>query len=504
MMDELLFSLGIGVTQISTNHIGRRIASHSHAAIQYVSQWITRSIYVDLASHLLTYPSASFLLSAQQASGQMAEPVGLASGVLALAGFAFKAGIKLRDTIQEFQNQPRQVRELLTELAGLVLVLQKLSKISDLGLDVDITALRLTLEQCKRSCDEVEAELLTYCSRSGLDRTSFRDWAKLKCSGGDGIEGFRQQLIGYKSTITVALSFANLCASATTTEAVNSCRQLIATTTVDLQAHLEAIQQKLEALAQRSSAGPGLDKVTQQRMEEEQRSTEKGLEFCATLSQAIEKIQVDFFGGKSGLPNLASSDSTSGMLLGEGLDGCMHHMRFTLDQLEKHRKKITESLGTGSAASISAQDQASLNKLQAEEKTLQQCLNFCSDVDAVLESQVSNIENNAEGDDSIQLMVSTDGKRFNGKNRGIGLRLKQAGGHFSEGSLQQVSQDFKAISIHYTGIQERAPGRSTPMAEDNNTPPQAESPFGNRHGPGVTLAKHGVLAGPAGWTGGGS
>ncbi|KAI1865939.1 uncharacterized protein JN550_007917 [Neoarthrinium moseri] len=496
MMDELLFSLGIGVTQISTNHIGRRIASHSHAAIQYVSQWITRSIYVDLASHLLTYPSASFLLSAQQAPGQMAEPVGLASGVLALAGFAFKAGIKLRDTIQEFQNQPRQVRELLTELAGLVLVLQKLSKISDLGLDVDITALRLTLEQCKRSCDEVEAELLTYCSRSVLDRTSFRDWAKLRCSGGDGIEGFRQQLIGYKSTITVALSFANLLVSL---GQLTKCSKLRI-----CYYYRSPIQQKLEALAQRSSAGPGLDKVTQQRMEEEQRSTEKGLEFCATLSQAIEKIQVDFFGGKSGLPNLASSDSTSGMLLGEGLDGCMHHMRFTLDQLEKHRKKITESLGTGSAASMSAQDQASLNKLQAEEKTLQQCLNFCSDVDAVLESQVSNIENNAEGDDSIQLMVSTDGKRFNGKNRGIGLRLKQAGGHFSEGSLQQVSQDFKAISIHYTGIQERAPGRSTPMAEDNNTPPQAESPFGNRHGPGVTLAKHGVLAGPAGWTGGGS
>jgi hypothetical protein len=42
------------------------------------------------------------------------------------------------------------------------------------------------------------------------DRTSFRDWARFKYSGCDSIDGFRQQLIGYKATINVALSFANL------------------------------------------------------------------------------------------------------------------------------------------------------------------------------------------------------------------------------------------------------------------------------------------------------
>ena len=140
----------------------------------------------------------------------MAEPIGVASSIITLAAFAVKSGSKLRDEIQSFKSQPRQVRDLLTELEGLTLVLQKLSETGDLGLDVDLTALRLTLEQCKQACDDVKTELLTYCSRSGLDHASFRDWLKLKCSGGDGIEGFRQQLIGYKSTITVALSFANL------------------------------------------------------------------------------------------------------------------------------------------------------------------------------------------------------------------------------------------------------------------------------------------------------
>src|SRR6478609_3474177 len=106
----------------------------------------------------------------------MAEPIGVASSIITLAAFAVKSGSKLRDEIQSFKSQPRQVRDLLTELEGLTLVLQKLSETGDLGLDVDLTALRLTLEQCKQACDDVKTELLTYCSRSGLDHASFRDW----------------------------------------------------------------------------------------------------------------------------------------------------------------------------------------------------------------------------------------------------------------------------------------------------------------------------------------
>jgi hypothetical protein len=258
-----------------------------------------------------------------------------------------------------------------------------------------------------------------------------------------------------------------------------------------LEAHLEDVQQKLEVLTQRAASGPSFDEAVRRSMEEEQRSTEKGLEFCAMLSQAIEKIQVDFFGNEQGSPTSQRPDTTSEMLFGEGLDGCMHHMRFTLEQLEKHRKRIAESLSSGSTATISNHEQASLNKLQAEAKTLRHCLNFCTDIDAVLESQISNIENHAEGDDTIQFMVSTNGKPVNGKNRGNGLRLKQAGGHFSEESLQQLSQDFKTISIHHqTGLQEYIRKPSISAEGGDGASHRPESPFGDRHGPGFTLARH--------------
>jgi hypothetical protein len=143
-------------------------------------------------------------------SYDMAEPIGVASGLLALAAFAFKSSSKLYQTIQTFTSHPRQVRELLAELTALSAVLQKLSQLFGTDVDVDLSALRLTLEQCDRACTDFESELVKYSSRCTEDRTSFRDWARFKYSGCDSIDGFRQQLIGYKATINVALSFANL------------------------------------------------------------------------------------------------------------------------------------------------------------------------------------------------------------------------------------------------------------------------------------------------------
>src|SRR4051794_21132764 len=135
----------------------------------------------------------------------MAEAVGLASGLLALSVFAFKSGTKLYEKIKAFQSLPRQARELLTELGELNAVLLSLSQTAGIDVDVDFSALEVTLEQCRRAFGDFEGELLKYSSRSGGDSASFRDWARFTYRGSDGVGAFRQQLIGYKSTISVAL-----------------------------------------------------------------------------------------------------------------------------------------------------------------------------------------------------------------------------------------------------------------------------------------------------------
>jgi hypothetical protein len=157
-------------------------------------------------------------------------------------------------------------------------------------------------------------------------------------------------------------------------------------------------------------------------------------------------------------------------------------MRFTLARLEEHQKSVAERLGAGFNAA-SAEDRVSFDKLQNEANTVWHCLAFCSDVDTYVESHISNIENHAEGDDT------TNNKPINGKNRGIGKRQKQAGGHFGEASLQQMSQDFKSTAIHQSGHVEQEKQRSATPSGNEAPPASPQSQFGNRHGRGFVLAK---------------
>jgi Fungal N-terminal domain of STAND proteins len=139
----------------------------------------------------------------------MAEPISLASGLLALATFAFQSSITLYSTIQSFQSHPKRVRDLTEELEALSGVLGPLSETVSATTEVDLSTLDLPLLRCGNACKEFEQELLKCSSRSGGSRTSFRDWAKLTYMG-DDIDGFRRLLAGYKLTICIALTDANL------------------------------------------------------------------------------------------------------------------------------------------------------------------------------------------------------------------------------------------------------------------------------------------------------
>lgn len=138
----------------------------------------------------------------------MAEPIGLASGLLTLAVFALQAGTTLHNTIQSFQSHPIHVRELVQELEALNIVLRALSETID-ATDISLSSLDLPLLRCGKACEDFEQELIKCSSRSTSGRTSFRDWAKLRYMG-DNIDGFRRLMAGYKLTINIALTDASL------------------------------------------------------------------------------------------------------------------------------------------------------------------------------------------------------------------------------------------------------------------------------------------------------
>ena len=139
----------------------------------------------------------------------MGEPISLASGLLTLATFAFQSSITLYDTIKSFHSHLRRVCDLIEELEALSNVLGPLIDIVDNNTDTDLSALKLPLLRCGNACKDFETELLKCSSRSSDSRTSFRDWARLRYMG-DDVDGFRRLVAGYKLTINIALTDANL------------------------------------------------------------------------------------------------------------------------------------------------------------------------------------------------------------------------------------------------------------------------------------------------------
>jgi len=139
----------------------------------------------------------------------MAEPIGITSGLLTLATVAFQSSVTLFQTIQSFQSHLTRVRDLSEEIEALTHVLASLAETIQGTTDLELSALELPLQRCGNACKEFEAELIKCSARSGGTRTSFRDWAKLKYMG-DNIDGFKQLVAGYKSTIIIALTDANM------------------------------------------------------------------------------------------------------------------------------------------------------------------------------------------------------------------------------------------------------------------------------------------------------
>jgi hypothetical protein len=134
----------------------------------------------------------------------MAEAISLASGLLAIVIFAHKSCLTLYSTIQSYKTHTKRVRDLVDELETLIGVLESLTDTVKTNSDDTLSVLDLPLRRCGHACTEFLQELEKCCSRSGADKQSFRDWAKLRYMG-DNIDEFKDALAGYKSTITIAL-----------------------------------------------------------------------------------------------------------------------------------------------------------------------------------------------------------------------------------------------------------------------------------------------------------
>ncbi len=226
-------------------------------------------------------------------------------------------------------------------------------------------------------------------------------------------------------------------------------------------------------------------------MRQERLSTVKCLQICAQLSDHINRIQLS--NNRDG----SSSDQTdldkmSESITYEGLQECKNSLARTVQKLEGYEKQVFGRLMDRSkTANISDEERADIARLWDEMAATRQGMDICSRAHDHLKENVSTIDNYATGD-AIQFMVSTSQKTIHGKNRGLGWRTRQVGGHIGEESLQQIARSMASVTTTSPGPRGYSPPADTQVVPDTDVKPGKEPDlkFKEQYGKGFKLTPH--------------
>jgi hypothetical protein len=230
-------------------------------------------------------------------------------------------------------------------------------------------------------------------------------------------------------------------------ERLEDYKVLIQTATNDLEARLEHIDEKLEALMARTVTSSETTEL--HRIKDERSSTQKCLLICAQFSKLIDQVQLepaeDPSRGSGFIPEKITSD---------GIQECKISVDQTTARLESHMQDILDQIMAKSGSAMTQEDTRYLTRLREEWKTARQCRDICSKADQNLKENISVIDNHATGNEALQFLVSNSQKTIHGKNRGYGDHIKQVGGHLSDQSIQKLSGDFLQMVVQRSGGRE--------------------------------------------------
>lgn len=139
----------------------------------------------------------------------MAEVIGIASGLAGLVSLALQSSTMLFNTVQSLRNREKSIRDLRDALQDLDEVLNILRESISTAPFLNSGINERPLGRCCKACNDFNALIINCSEHSTDNRFSIRDWAKLRYMGED-VVGFQTMISGYKSTITIALAYANM------------------------------------------------------------------------------------------------------------------------------------------------------------------------------------------------------------------------------------------------------------------------------------------------------
>lgn len=138
----------------------------------------------------------------------MADPLSVASGIIAVVTATVQATKALYETIDSYKSYPRRITELKDQLQSLIEVLSSLRELLETDQEACLP-LKFPLQQCCAACQEFKALLENRAGSSGKGRPSFAEWMRFEFRSGD-VVSFTESIAGYKLTISIAIADANL------------------------------------------------------------------------------------------------------------------------------------------------------------------------------------------------------------------------------------------------------------------------------------------------------
>ena len=230
------------------------------------------------------------------------------------------------------------------------------------------------------------------------------------------------------------------CKSPANTEAIEGYKDLIETAKADLEARLEAIDDKLQLIVEQTVTAEDSNILELRRIKEKYISTEKCLQICTQSFDHIDQIQLSTKSSNSSA-ELSDSDTYPERVTDKSLQNCKNNLAGTITQLEKHMQDLTDRLLVKSKAAItSEQDILELNGLQDDWQITHQCMEICHNASELRDnSRIGAFKNCTSADLSPPVVVSTlerlilENKDFTKPNsRGL------LGGKISDESLQML------------------------------------------------------------------
>ncbi|KAL0930155.1 uncharacterized protein CTRU02_214975 [Colletotrichum truncatum] len=368
----------------------------------------------------------------------MADPLSVASGILAIVTATLQSSKFLYNTVQSFQNHRRVVQQLFDELTALNNVLQSLETLVRNGTDdATLLSLKVPLLQCRRACADFDALIIRCSKNSGRDRTSFRDWVKIRYMEGD-ITGFTSMLAGYKSTISIALGNANLRSATVSLKILNEYKDTISSTTQELEDHLEDINSKLEHLIVHQKESSQSISNTIERIQEEKDSTEACLQICAQVQARIDEMHFRPASGTLALNETSCQSLTRPMVMTMStLSQCKSLITDNITQLRKHQEEADKERLRAGAIGTPESLEIEIERLQGGLESTKKRLTICSQASENATKGVHVLEDMVTGHDGQQVFVSTLGDLFDVKGASTGDRGIQFVGSVSEPVLYE-------------------------------------------------------------------